>query len=314
MNFSISQMRYLIALDRHRNYVRAAESCFVTQPTLSMQIKKLENELGVVLFDRSKKPLIPTAIGEKTISKARAVLAEVAGIEDMIGEYRDSVAGELKLGVIPSVSPYLVPRFLGNFTEKYFEVKLEIRELLTENLIEQLRRGNIDIGIVVTPLDEEGILEIPLYYERMLVYVHKDHHFSKLQSLNLDEVNTDDLWLMSQGNCFRSQVLNLCASQKPLSRDKQVYYESGSLETIKRLIESEGGWTIVPELAADRHFSDSVAVISIDEPSPVREVSLVYSRYQSKQRLIGFLREEILNSIPANMLEKDRGTVVEWNT
>ncbi|HKK89037.1 MAG TPA: hydrogen peroxide-inducible genes activator [Saprospiraceae bacterium] len=314
MNFSIAQLRYLIALDRHRNYVRAAESCYVTQPTMSMQIKKLENELGVVLFDRSKKPLMPTAIGEKTISKARAVLAEVAGIEDMISEYRDRIAGELKLGVIPSVSPYLIPRFLGTFADKFPEVKLEIRELLTENLIEQLRRGNIDIGIMVTPLDEEGILEIPLYYERMLVYVHKDHPFSELDSLRLDEVNTEDLWLMSQGNCFRSQVLNLCASQNPLIRDKQVYYESGSLETIKRLIESEGGWTIVPELAVDDYLSDRVAVRRIEEPSPLREVSLVYSRYQSKQRLIGFLKEEIRESIPKKMLEKDRGTVVEWNT
>lgn len=313
MNFSIAQLRYLIALDRHRNYVRAAESCYVTQPTLSMQIKKLENELGVVLFDRSKKPLMPTAIGEKTIAKARAVLAEVAGIEDMISEYRDRIAGELKLGVIPSVSPYLVPRFLGTFTDKYPEVKLEIRELLTDNLIEQLRRGILDIGIIVTPLEEEGILEIPLYYERMLVYVRNDHPFSKLDSLSLDELDTDDLWLMSQGNCFRSQVLNLCAAQKQLIRDKQVYYESGSLETIKRLIESEGGWTIVPELAVDKNTHAAVAIRSIKDPNPVREISLVYSRYQSKQRLIGFLKQEIVNAVPANMLKKERGTVVEWN-
>jgi LysR family hydrogen peroxide-inducible transcriptional activator len=314
MNFSIAQLRYLIALDRHRNYVRAAESCFVTQPTLSMQIKKLENELGVVLFDRSKKPLKPTAIGEKTIARARAVLSEVAGIDEMISDYRDRIAGELKLGVIPSVSPYLVPRFLGKFTKKFPEVKLEIRELLTENLIQQLRRGIVDTGIIVTPLAEEGIIESPLYYEYMQVYAHKSHPVSKLKRITLNELDTEDLWLMSQGNCFRSQVLNLCATEKQMIPDKQVYYESGSLETIKRLIETEGGWTILPELAVDDRHNSLVSIQSIESPSPVREVSLIYSRYQSKQRLIRFLKEEIQSSVPEKMLKKNRGTIVEWNT
>jgi len=207
---SLIQLEYIIAVDTYRHFVTASEKCFVTQPTLSMQIKKLEEELGVIIFDRSKQPIIPTEIGKKIIEQARIVVAESNNITEIINTHNNSISGELTIGIIPSLAPYLLPLFIGDFNRKYPDVKVKILELLTEEIIIELKKDTIDVGILVTPLSEKGIIEQPLFYEEMLLYINKNHAFSKKENINPIELASSDLCLLNKGHCFRSQVINLC--------------------------------------------------------------------------------------------------------
>jgi LysR family hydrogen peroxide-inducible transcriptional activator len=280
-----------------------------------MQVKKMEEDLGVVLFDRSKKPLKPTELGKKIIDQAKHILRDAYSIEELLMEHKNTIKGRLKLGVIPSVAPYLIPQFVGSFTYKYRDVKLEIKELITEDILDQLRKGLLDIGIVVTPLSEKGIREVPLYYERMVALVHRNHAYAKWKEISLNKLDLNDIWLMSEGNCFRSQIINLCSFDIEQNSERRLNYESGSLETIKSLINHEGGWTIIPEMAwnsSEEAINESL-VVPFEDPAPLREVSLVFSRYQFKQRLISLLKEDILSSLPKHILREPVGQVVEWN-
>lgn len=308
---TLIQLEYIVAVDTYRHYVTASEKCFVTQPTLSMQIKKLEEDLDVVIFDRTKQPIVPTSVGEKIIAQARVTIAESKKINDIIATDKNLVSGELTIGIIPSLAPYLLPLFIGKFAKKYPDVELKVVELLSEEIIKQLKKDLIDVGILVTPLHEKGILERPLFYEEMMLFTNKLHGFAKKENIKTNELATPDLWLLSNGHCFRSQVINLCSYKKDLKQLDHFEYESGSLETIKKLVEVEGGYTLLPELAAMNTSSQTV-VKSFKSTKPLREVSLVYTRNYSKKRLLDLLADEIDSSIPKNMLDGDRGQIVEW--
>lgn len=310
---TIVQLEYIIALDTYRHFVTAAEKCFVTQPTLSMQLKKLESELGISIFDRSKQPIIPTEIGQKLIDQARIVVKESKKIKEIVADFSNSTTGELSIGIIPSLAPYLLPLFIGGFTEKYPNIKVRIVELVTEEIINHLRKGLIDVGLLVTPLSEKDMIEQPLFYEEILLYVNKNHPFAAKEDVKTSELASPDLWLLSHGHCFRSQVINLCSYKANLKENYHFEYDSGSLETIKKLVEIEGGFTLLPELAANRDTIDSKAIAKYFNFSrPLREVSFVYTRNYAKKRLLGLLSEEIINAIPEKMKRRDRGQVVEW--
>lgn len=309
---TLTQLEYIIAVDTYRHFVTASEKCFVTQPTLSMQIKKLEDDLGVIIFDRSKQPIVPTEIGIKIIEQARITLSAGKKIPELIKENSNTVSGELTIGIIPSLAPYLLPRFIGTFTQKYPLVNVKIVELMTEEIILQLKKDILDVGILVTPLNEAGVIEQPVFYEKMVLYIHKAHPLAKKKTLQATDIATPDLWLLSKGHCFRSQVLNLCSYQRSTQNELPFEYESGSLETLKRFVEKEGGFTLLPELAVDGSMKELTAKIKQFQTVPLREVSLAYTRNYSKKRLLLLLEEEIKNSVPKALLTKDRGNVVDW--
>ena len=307
---SLIQLEYIIAVDTYRHFVTAAEKCFVTQPTLSMQIKKMEDDLGIVIFDRTKQPIIPTEVGQKIIKQARIVVAESKKIDEIIKADSNIISGDISIGIIPSLAPYLLPLFIGKFTKKYPDVNVKVVELLTDEIIAQLKKDTLDVGILVTPLQEKGIIEKVLFYEEMKVISNKSHAFATKNRINTEDLASDGLWLLSNGHCFRSQVVNLCSYQTNLDKKPIFDYESGSLETIKKLVEIEGGYALFPELAIDTKHSNTITK-KINK-KPLREVSFAYTRNYSKKRLLEILSQDIKNAVPKHMLSKERGFVVEW--
>jgi len=307
---SLIQLEYIIAVDTYRHFVTASEKCFVTQPTLSMQIKKLEEDLGVIIFDRTKQPIIPTEIGKKIIEQARVTVANSKKIDEIIKEFNNSISGDITIGIIPSLAPYLLPLFIGKFTRKYPDVNVKVIELLTDEIITELKKDTIDVGILVTPIKENGILEEVLFYEEMKVLCNNSHEFSTKENVKIEELESPGLWLLNNGHCFRSQVINLCNYQKQSQTKSSFNYESGSLETIKKLIEIEGGYALMPELAIEKtHKKRSVIPIN---GTPLREVSFAFTRNYNKKKILSILAEEIKSVIPEKLIDKNRGFIVEW--
>jgi LysR family hydrogen peroxide-inducible transcriptional activator len=310
---SLIQLEYIVAVDTYRHFAKAAEKSFITQPTLSMQIKKMEEDLDVVIFDRSKQPVVPTLAGEKIIAQARIILEESSKLDQIAAESKNELIGELRIGIIPTISPYLLPRFSGDFRRKYPKVELRVTEMVTERIEQELRNNHIDIGILVTPLHNSSIFEMPLYYEEMLIYSSQNHPYNHQQVVNVKQIKTDDIWLLTDGHCFKHQVVNLCDIDHYKNSDLPFEFEGGNLDTLIKIIDKEGGYTLIPELAMHdmteerkkqvRHFENIV---------PLREVSLVFTRKYQKSRLIEELAKEIKASVPAEVLPHKRGTLVEW--
>lgn len=299
---TLTQLTYLIAVDNHRHFARAAESCFVTQPTLSMQIQKLEEELGVLLFDRSKHPVKPTNIGEKLIAQARTILNEAERMHQILQESKNILEGPFKLGIIPTVSPSLVPRFLDQFNRKFPKIQLHIIELTTEQILERLQRDDLDAGIMATPLGERSIIEKPLYYEPFMAYIPENHALGKETFVTNSELDIDDILLLNEGHCFRNSVINLCRSTPHLGT-KNVDLESGNFDILVKLAKKGYGMTLLPYLhAIDLGQEEQKHVKPIADPKPTREISLVYSRAELKIKVIDELGEIIKANIPEKLL------------
>jgi len=310
---SLIQLEYIVAVDTYRHFVTAAEKCFVTQPTLSMQIKILEEELEIVLFDRSKQPVIPTPAGEKVIAQARLVLQETERINQLVLEAKGEIAGELRIGVIPTIAPYLLPLFSGKYKRSYPEVHLKINEMVTETIVENLEKDLIDVGILVTPLHEKKIIELPLYFEEMMIYSHPGHPLTSQAIIKIKDIATPEIWLLSDGHCFKHQVVNLCDLENLESNQLPFEFEGGSLDTLMKIIDKEGGYTLIPELAGLELIGNKKSQLrKFSNIVPLREVSLVYSRRFAKTKLIELLAESIRQSVPVSMHDKGRETVVEW--
>ncbi|MCP4443423.1 MAG: hydrogen peroxide-inducible genes activator [Aureispira sp.] len=307
---TLTQLEYIVAVDTYRHFGSAAQKCFVTQPTLSMQIKKAEEELGTILFDRSKQPVIPTDVGVEVVKQARVVLREKERLHQVLADFQNNVSGQLRIGIIPTLAPYLLPLFVGDFVRSHPKIVLQVKELTTEQITIALQNDLLDVGILVTPLYEEQINEQPLFYEEIKLYVHPQHSFYEKSNISLDELVGQDLWLLSQGHCFRNQMINLCAiNRNEKSALLPFEYEGGSLEALKRLVDREGGFTLVPELAT-HNLNGSVR--SVASPSPLREISLVSVRNFAKTKALTLLSEQILQAVPKHMHTKNRGQIVEW--
>lgn len=309
---TLTQLEYIVALDTYRHFVLAAEKCFVTQPTLSMQIQKLEDELGIKIFDRTKQPVMPTELGMTIIEQARVTLREAGRIQDMIDDQKDRMTGELRIGVIPTLAPYILPPLFQRIREKYPQLTLVIKESITEDVLHDLKTNTLDCGIVVTPLKDPSIKEHILFYEELFVYVSRKNKLYDKKYVLANEIDPNQLWLLEEGHCFRSQVLNLCELRK--YSDLHVKYETGNIETLKRMVDNTDGITILPELAV-MEFSKSQLkfVKKLKEPSPAREVSLVTHRDHIKTKLIKTLREEILDIVPKQMQKLHTKKVVDIN-
>lgn len=308
---TFTQLQYIVAIDNCRHFAKAASQCFITQPTLSMQVQKLEEELGLKLFDRTKQPVVPTEAGAAIIEQARKILGEKNMIEEIVQQRKGIITGLLKVGIIPTLAPYLLPLFVQKFIRQYPLVKLSITELTTELIIAKLREGKIDVGVLVTPLDEQGIKEQPLFYEEMMAYVSKkDKAFKKTYMLAQD-IDPNHLWLLEEGHCFRSQIINLCELRKASAEGGHFDYEAGSIETLRRLVEQNDGITILPELATlDLTAKQMQLIRHFKQPAPVREVSMVTHRDFVKKRLVELLKRSILDSLPEKIKKNKPRNVV----
>lgn len=305
---NIQQLEYIVALDIHRNHVKAAEHCHITQPTLSMMIKKLEDELGVKIFDRSSHPVKPTPSGEVIIAKARQILNEIRNLKDFVNEERDSLEGEFRLGVIPTLAPYLLPRFLNGFLADHPQTSFTVMEMQTLEIIEYLKTNRLDMAILVSPLDEKDIREIPVFHEPIVLYTSEHSKYFTQDKINPKSLSTENLWLLEEGHCFRGQVMNLCAA-KEKAKPNQLNYQSGSFETLKAMIDNDYGYTLIPELAVN---TKSKHVKRFTTPEPVREVSLAVHHSFVKEALLHKLREAILRAIPTHFKRNEKVMRVRW--
>lgn len=309
---TLTQLEYIVAVDTHRHFAFAAAKCFVTQPTLSMQIQKLEDELEVKIFDRTKQPVIPTEIGGGIITQARTILREAGVIKQLISDQKNTLVGELRLGIIPTLAPYLLPTLYKSIQEKYPQVDLIIKETITEEIIQELKSNRLDCGVVVTPLKDPSIKEDVLFYEELFVYVSKKNALFNKKYVLAAEIDPSQLWLLEEGHCFRSQMLNLCELRK--ISDFYFKYETGNIDTLKRMVDKSDGITILPELAVKEFTKPQLKLVKrLKEPCPAREVSLVTHRDHLKTKLIKSLKQEILNTVPKPMQKLGSKKVVEIN-
>jgi len=308
---TIQQLEYIVAVYREGSFTKAAETCFVTQPTLSMQIQKLEEELGVILFDRSKKPLRATAIGEEIIAQAQSNIRGMERIRELIDSKNQTLSGDLRIGIIPTLTPYLLPLFLGSFIKNYPNVNLTIEEQISEKIISNLRQEKLDVGLMASIKTQQPIKEIPLFYESFVAYISAGHPLSEQKFLRVKDLNINEMLVLEEGHCFRDQMLRICSEQRDSSQKSALIFESGSLETLKNLIEKDFGYTLLPALAIQNLSAKQKKLVrELGHPRPVRQISLIMHRDVLKQRMITALREEILRSIPESLKKAEQDSVV----
>jgi LysR family transcriptional regulator, hydrogen peroxide-inducible genes activator len=303
---SLTQLIYAVAVDTHRHFGAAAAACHVTQPTLSMQLRKLERALGVTLFDRSRAPVIPTDIGELLLAQARVVLRETARIADIRDAAGQVVAGELRLGVIPTLAPYLLPSVVDELSRRHPQLELIIEERVTDDIADALRRDLLDAGIVATAAAAPDLAERMLFTEPFVGYVSSSHRLAGRKALSPADLSLDDLWLLSEGHCLRTQTVRLCkhraekGSRSAGACTTAARFESGNLEALKRLVERGMGMTLLPALAAaDLRTPEQRAMLRpFVAPVPARDVRLVRRRAHLKQHLIDAMLAVLLAALP----------------
>lgn len=295
--FSLTQLDYINAVHKLGHFAKAAELCGVTQPTLSMQIQKLEEDLGVVIFDRSKKPVLLTSAGQRLIEQIQTVLFESKKLDEIVdSDASEAIGGDLVLGVIPTIAPYVLPKLLPVLERDFPEMRLTILELQTQRIIESLSTDEIDVGLLATPIKIPKIFETALFYEPFSVYCPKDHELARRSRVKYSSLTLDDIWLLEEGHCLRHQILDVCALRSAPSK-RRYKFESGSLETLKSLVASYGGYTLLPQLATT-NLRPGTALIPFERPIPAREIGLVYRREHYKTKMIEALGDSILESIP----------------
>ena len=312
MNLTITQLEYIVAVDTHRNFAKAAAHCFITQPTLSMQIKKLEQQLGILIFDRSKKPVKPTKVGVKVINQARSSLHSLVRIQEIIEDGKGEVSGDLRIGIIPTLAPYLLPRFVTGLVDKYPNTQLILEELLSDQILDRLSKDLLDVGIMVPPV-AKGFQSLPLFHEEFLLYFSSNHKLQNKEEIEMKHLDTSDMWLLKDGHCFRDHVEELCGKQLHQDSTRSIQFESGSLETLKNLIDQKLGFTLLPEMATlDWRPEEKKRLKRFRGERPVREVCLVMHRSFLKKGLIKILQNEILLSLPVAIRSRNSERVIKW--
>ena len=287
---TIVQFQYILAVAQYKNFSIAAEKCFVTQPTLSMQVQRLEEELDVLIFDRAKKPIRVTEIGEKILKQAESIVNESERIKSLIAQHKGFIGGRFRLGIIPTVAPTLLPMFLNNFTRKYPKVELKVEEMTTRECIRELNEGSLDVAIVATPLGEKNLIERPLYDEPFVAYIpNARYHLEENQKIQVSDLNIKDILMLQDGHCFRESVLNICQENGALDKAKNntIEIKSGSFETLIKLANEGMGMTLLPYLhTLDLNESEKKNLHYFQEPSPAREISILYHSNELKINII----------------------------
>lgn len=299
---NIQQLEYIVAVDRMRHFAKAAEACGVAQPTLSMMIQRLEDELGVEIFDRKHSPVAVNPIGIKIINQAKVALYNIKQIREIALSVRDVVEGEINIGVIPTLASYIIPKFFEQIKDLLPNLRCSVYELRTSDVIEKLKKAEIELAILSTPINEPDILELPLFYERFIAYISPN--YSKLygnQTISTKDLDPSQMWLLQEGHCFRSQMLNICHQN---SEAMQIY-EAGSIDTLIRIVDTNGGYTLIPELHIDL-LTDTqkknIRFFSGDD-EPRREISFVFRQDFVKERLINEFVNAIKTMIPNQMMD-----------
>ena len=310
MNFH--QLEYIIAIDTYRHFAKAAEKTFVTQPTLSMMVQKLEEELGIRIFDRSKQPVVPTPEGAEVIVRARQIMADVSRLKEFSRQLKHEISGEMKLAVIPTLAPYLLPLFLKSFADKYPLLKISIRELVTDEIINSLKNGDTDIGLLATPLKDPRLEEHPVFYEEFFAYTAASEKVSKKKYILPKDIDLRKLWLLEEGHCLRNQVLDLCELKKKDFESDRLHYETGSIETLKNLVDHHQGITILPHLATlDLTKKQKEKIREFAHPKPVREISLVVNKNFHRTTLLEALKNEIEHQLPEGIGKAEKKRVLD---
>lgn len=298
---TLTQLNYILAVERCRNFAQAAKECFVTQPTLSMQIQKLEDYLQVIIFDRSKNPVEPTPMGKTVLSYAQKVMNASNELEELAKSLRGEISGEFVLGIIPTLAPYVLPLFVNEFIQKYPKVELKVYEYQTEEIIRLLRDGKIDGAILATPLEEKDIVEEPLFYEPFEVFFSPTHELLKKKSVEQKDLDLKEAWLLKEGHCMRTQALSLCKVSKE-KEDKNLFFEAGSMETLINMVKTSQGFTILPKLAIDSlSDKDRKLLREFKGKVPVREVSFVTGPFSMKKSIEKAMIEVLLSCLPKEL-------------
>ncbi len=294
---TLQQLEYIIAVYRLRHFAKAAEHCGVTQPTLSAMVQKLETELGVKLFERSSQQVVPTQVGRLVVEQAWKVVQRAARIKQIVAEQQHAVAGEFRLGILPTIAPYLLPRFFPDFCRKYPEVEIKAVELKTDDIRRELAKGEIDAAIMVNLNDMDNLEFYPLYQERFYVYVSRQDPLFNHKNIKTADLGNKTLWLLDEGHCFRDQLVKFCNLKG--ARKSKTTYSLGSIETFMRMVEGGMGITFIPELAlwqlSDRQM-ELVRPFALPEPS--REIVLVTGKNYLRKTLVNLLVKEICSCLP----------------
>lgn len=297
---NIQQLEYIVAVDRYRHFAKAAKSCGVSQPTLSMMIQKLEDELGLEIFDRSKSPVSTNKSGEMIINQARVILYNIRQLREMADSTKESILGDLELAIIPTVAPYLLPKLFSEFKRNLPSLRCRVSEMKTSSIIEKLKSAEIDLAIVATPLSDPDILEVPLYYERFLAYISPGDPFYSHTDLDATQIDYERMWILEEGHCFRDQIFNICHK----SHNYFQQYEAGSIETLIKVVDENGGFTIFPELhLSSLSAAQQAHVRPFRGEEPRREISLVFRQDFIKEKLLNVIVSSIKSIIPQNMLD-----------
>lgn len=306
---NLQQLQYIVALDDTRHFARAAAQCYVSQPTLSAMVKKLEDELGVVVFDRDTSPVQVTALGEAIIAQSRVILAELDRLKEIVVSDKDGVSGKLRIGIIPTVAPFLLPLFLGSFINAHPGLELELHELTTRQILRRIERRDLDAGIMAIPLLWPGMKEYPLYEEPFLVYsADTEEKYPKKNFLAPRDIDRDKLWLLEEGHCLREQVVNLCELQRESSRFHNLRYEAGSIDSLKRIVDANQGITVLPSLATVPFSpTERERLRSFGDPVPVRQIGLVVSRYFVRDAVLRTLSQAIVRAVEPYLKVDEKG-------
>lgn len=307
---NIQQLHYVIAVDEQRHFQKAADVCFVTPATLSIMIKKLEEELGVVIFDRSKHPIVPTEMGKLVIDNARTILSAVDKMQYEVkySALETEIQGELRIGIIPTLAPYLLHHFVPGMMSKYPKLHIQLKELRTQQITDYLRKDLIDVGIIALQQETTEFKARPLFKEKLLVYAPNSEDMLKSNYILSNDIDISKLWLLEEEHCLRSQVMNLCSLKKKNSENDQLKFEAGSIETLINLVEMTHGITVIPELAVlDFSPERKAGVRQFAEPEPAREIGMITYRHFVKEKLLEILENEIIKAIKP-VLEKNRET------
>lgn len=297
---TLQQLEYVLALEKTRHFVRAAEMCGVTQPTLSAMIQKLEDELDCKIFDRSRQPIEVTEIGNQIIRQAQVIIYQSNQLKESVRNEKDTLSGSLNLAIIPTIAPYLLPQFISFFRKDHPTISLKVSEMHTRTIIEKLRVAEIDMAILSTPLDDPKILEVPLYYEKFIAYISPIEAIYERSELSATDMPLDKLWVLEEGHCMRNQVFNFC-HEKPLQSST---YEAGSIGTLVRIVDVNGGYTVIPELHIDLLTEEQKKNLrEIVKPEATREISVVIRHDFVREGILNAVAECIKEIIPAHMLD-----------
>lgn len=299
---TLQQLEYIVAVEKYRHFAKAAESCHVTQSTLSMMIQKLEQELEINIFDRKTQPVEPTPIGVTLLAQAKVILYNAKQFKELALSEKEQESGKVTFGIIPTVAPYILPKLFNILQERNPNINLHVKEITTAEIINQLEKAEIDMALLATPLNNPNLLEIPIYYERFFAYVSPTEPlYNIINEYEMRHLPTDHLWILKEGHCLRNQVMRLCESESGFSTT----YEAGSIDTLVKIVDTNGGYTIIPELHLDFLSEKQKAnVRPIVNPEPNREISLVVRNDYVKEKLLNVIAKNISDTIPENMLDE----------